>query len=247
VILQMSSAAGSARRRAEQAIADSHSAGQTGVVVMTDGQPAAVLGFTDTVRHESVTAVAALNEQTGRSPILMTGDARATADALALTVGIQEVHAGLLPADKTRIVAQIQRDGRRLLMIGDGVNDAPALATAYVGMAMGAGSDLALEAADAVVVSGRLQTVPALIELSRRARRVAQTNLLFAALVIASLVTFDFLGHLPLPLGVAGHEASTVIVGLNGMRLLSGRLWREPRISPLPAPHAAPTGQRLAA
>ena len=179
------------------------------------------------------------------SPILITGDARATADALARTVGIQDVRAGLLPAEKTRIVAQIQQNGQRLLMIGDGVNDAPALATAHVGMAMGAGSDLALEAADAIVVSGRLQTVPALIELSRRARRVAQTNLLFAGLVIVSLVTFDFLGHLPLPLGVAGHEASTVIVGLNGMRLLSRRRWREPRLSLPPVVHSEPIRQEL--
>jgi heavy metal translocating P-type ATPase len=229
VILNQPGTPGASYRTAEDAITSLRAAGHTAVVAMIDARPAAVLGLSDTVRPESRDTVAVLDEQLGRSPILMTGDAHATGHAIAGEVCIRAVHAGLLPADKTRIVEQLQGDGQRLLLIGDGVNDAPALATAHVGMAMGAGSDLALEAADAVVVSGRLQTVPALLGLSRKARRVAQGNLLFAALVIASLITVDFVGHLPLPLGVAGHEASTVIVGLNGMRLLSRRYWREPR------------------
>jgi len=162
---------------------------------------------------------------------LLTGDNAATATRLAGEVGIADVQAGLLPDDKVTAVRELEAQGARVTVVGDGINDAPALAAAHAGIAMGGtGSDLTLQTADAVVVRDDLTTIPTVITLSRRARRVVVANLVIAATFIAVLVIWDLAGHLPLPLGVAGHEGSTIIVGLNGLRLLAPRAWNPTRI-----------------
>jgi P-type E1-E2 ATPase len=208
------------------AVAEMEAAGQTAVVVRVDGTPVGVLGIADRLRDGSAATVAAITALTGTTPVLLTGDNPRAAARLATQVDITDVRAALLPQDKVHAVREMERAGHRVLLVGDGVNDAPALATAHTGLAMGrAGSDLALDTADAVIVRDELATVPALIGLSRRARRLVTANLAIAATFITVLVVWDLAGHLPLPLGVLGHEGSTVIVGLNGLRLLRKATW----------------------
>ncbi|GLY88352.1 heavy metal translocating P-type ATPase [Actinoallomurus iriomotensis] len=201
--------------------------GRTAVLVEVDGAPVGVLGIADRLREDAATTVTALAQLTGRTPVLVTGDNRRAAARLADDVGITDVRAGLLPQDKVTALNELENSGRKVLVVGDGVNDAPALAAAHTGIAMGrAGSDLALETADAVVVRDELATIPTAVSLSRRARRLVVQNLVIAAVFITGLVVWDLVGTLPLPLGVAGHEGSTVIVGLNGLRLLREAAWR---------------------
>jgi heavy metal translocating P-type ATPase len=210
------------------AVADMEESGQTAAVVRVDGRPVALLGIADRTRPAAAAAVARITAVTGAAPILLTGDNARAARRLAAQVGIRDVRAGLLPQDKAAAVTRLEAGGHRVLLAGDGINDAPALAAAHTGVAMGrAGSDLALDTADAVIMRDDLTAIPAIITLSRRARRVITANLVIAAAIIAALVAWDLAGHLPLPLGVAGHEGSTVIVGLNGLRLLRGSAWRK--------------------
>ncbi|MBP5890140.1 cadmium-translocating P-type ATPase [Streptomyces sp. LBUM 1479] len=206
---------------------DGESAEGTTVVVTRDGEAVGTLTLNDRPRSDAPGAVAALTALTGGSPVLLTGDNARAAARVAADTGIADVRAGLLPQDKVAAVRELQDGGRKVLFVGDGVNDAPALAAAHSGVAMGrAGSDLALETADAVVVRDELSAIPAVVRLSRAARRLVVQNLVIAGVCIAVLVVWDLAGHLPLPLGVAGHEGSTVLVGLNGLRLLRESAWR---------------------
>lgn len=204
--------------------ADSSPNDNTTVVVTADQQQIGTIELADRLRPSSGQAVRDLAVLTGRTPVLLTGDNHLAAQRVANAVGIIDVRAELLPQDKVRAVNEI--DGR-VLFVGDGVNDAPALATAHSGIAMGRkGSALTVDTADAVVVGDDLSVVPALVALARRARRVVIVNLAIAGTFIVALSAWDLFGTLPLPLGVAGHEGSTVLVALNGMRLLSKRAWR---------------------
>lgn len=199
----------------------------TTVLVERDGVAVGTLTLADRPRQDAPAAVAALAAVTGASPVLLTGDNVRAADQVAAATGIVEVRAGLLPEGKVEAVRELQAGGGKVLFVGDGVNDAPALAAAHSGVAMGrAGSDLALETADAVVVRDELGAIAAVVRLSRAARRLVVQNLVIAGVCIAVLVVWDLVGHLPLPLGVAGHEGSTVVVGLNGLRLLREAAWR---------------------
>ncbi|MEU0206812.1 heavy metal translocating P-type ATPase [Streptomyces canus] len=205
--------------------------GGTVVLVTGDGVPLGTLALTDRLRPHAPATTAALAALTGTAPVLLTGDNARAAARVAEATGLVDVRADLLPEGKVDAVRQLQGAGRKVLFVGDGVNDAPALAAAHSGIAMGrAGSDLALETADAVVVRDELTTVPSVVRLSRAARRLVVQNLVIAGTFITGLVLWDLLGHLPLPLGVAGHEGSTVLVGLNGLRLLRESAWRSGQV-----------------
>ncbi|MER5639827.1 heavy metal translocating P-type ATPase [Kitasatospora sp. NPDC002227] len=214
------------RAGSEGPAAELAESGHTAVLVTVDGSPAGVLGLADRHRPDAAATVAALAGLTGTPPVMVTGDNARAARRLAAELGITDVRAALLPEGKVAAVREQEQAGRRVLMVGDGVNDAPALAAAHVGVALGrAGSDLALETADAVIVRDELTTVPAVIALSRRARALVVQNLVIAATFITALVVWDLTTSLPLPLGVLGHEGSTVLVGLNGLRLLRESAW----------------------
>jgi P-type E1-E2 ATPase len=177
--------------------------------------------------------------------VLLTGDNPGAAGRLAEEVGITDVRAGLLPADKVAEVKTLQAAGHQILLVGDGVNDAPAMAAADLGVAMGRhGSDLALETSDAVIVRDELAILPKIIDLSGRAHRVVKANLAIAATVITLLVIWDLIWILPLPLGVAGHEGSTIVVGLNGLRLLRAGAWRQAGAGQLGRGDAGPRTNR---
>ncbi|MBF6485140.1 heavy metal translocating P-type ATPase [Nocardia otitidiscaviarum] len=218
---------GEVDRVATAAVHDFQCRGYTAVVVTCAGAPIGVLAISDQSRAEAGAAVAATRVVTGTAPVLLTGDNRIAAERLAERLDIGDVQAELLPDGKVEAVRRLQADGAQVAVVGDGINDAPALAAAHVGIAMGgAGADLTLRAADAIVVRDDLTTVPAVINLSRRAHRIVVANLAIAATFIGVLVVWDLVGNLPLPLGVAGHEGSTIIVGLNGLRLLRESAWR---------------------
>jgi cobalt/nickel-transporting P-type ATPase D len=204
-------------------VSDLERSGATVVVVVIDGEPRGVIGLCDTARPGAVGAVRSLASLTGHRPVLLTGDNAGAAAHLADEVGIGAVRATLLPDQK---VAAVRELPGRVLVVGDGVNDAPAMAAAHTSIAMGrSGSDLTLQTADAVLVRDDLTAVPAVLKLARRARRMVLANLAIAGTFIAVLVVWDLFWYLPLPLGVAGHEGSTIIVALNGLRLLRRRAW----------------------
>jgi Cd2+/Zn2+-exporting ATPase len=187
------------------------------------GDAVSVMGMfamADTIRPEAADLVRDLRHLGIRRVIMLTGDHEWVACSIAKEAGIDEVRAQLLPADKLEIIRELRREGT-VMMVGDGVNDAPALAISDVGVAMGAaGTDVAMETADIVLMGDRIGNIPLLLSHTRRAKRVLVQNLTFAAAVIVVLVSAALGFSLPLPVGVVGHEGSTVLVCLNGLRLL---------------------------
>jgi Zn2+/Cd2+-exporting ATPase len=180
-----------------------------------------IVAMMDTMRPGVPDVVRALRRLGITRTVMLTGDNARVARALAEEAGMDEWRADLLPEEKVRIVRDLQARGEAVMMVGDGVNDAPALAHASLGIAMGAaGTDVTLESAHCVLMGDDLSRVVTARALSRRAVRTVRANLTFSAAVIVALIVAAFAASLPLPLGVLGHEGSTVIVVLNGLRLL---------------------------
>ena len=205
-------------------LAEFQELGKTAVIVARIvGNSATALGviaIADVIREDAATAIAELKKIGIKRVVMLTGDNWHVAEAIAKQAGIDEFYAELRPEDKMKIIKKI-REEDPVAMVGDGVNDAPALASATVGIAMGAaGTDVAMETADVVLMSNNLHNVAFAIGLSRHAKRVVFQNLTFALAVIVVLIASALGLHLPLTLGVLGHEGSTVLVCLNGLRLL---------------------------
>jgi Cu+-exporting ATPase len=204
--------------RLEAARAEAEAAGRTAVAVGWDGAARAILVVADTVKPTSAAAVASLKDL-GLRPVLLTGDNAATARAVAAEVGIDEVIAEVLPAGKADVVRRLQGEGRVVAMAGDGVNDAPALAQADLGLAIGTGTDVAIEASDLTLVSGDLRTAPDAIRLSRATLRTIKQNLGWAFGYNVAALPLAAAGLLnPLIAGLA-MALSSVSVVLNALRL----------------------------
>ncbi|GII60056.1 carbonate dehydratase [Sphaerisporangium krabiense] len=202
----------------EEAIREAHAAGRTAVAVGWDGRARAVLVVADTVKPTSEEAVARLRAL-GLTPILLTGDDRAVAEAVAAEVGITEVVARVLPSGKVDVVERLQAEGRVVAMVGDGVNDAAALARADLGLAMGTGTDAAIEASDLTLVRGDLRAAADAIRLSRRTLAVIKGNLFWAFAYNVAALPLAAAGLLnPMIAGAAMAFSSAFVVG-NSLRL----------------------------
>ncbi|MFV9504068.1 MAG: heavy metal translocating P-type ATPase [Oscillochloridaceae bacterium umkhey_bin13] len=178
----------------------------------------------DRERETAAAQIAALRQAGIQRIVMLTGDNARVAEALGRRVGVDEVHAGLLPEDKLRKVQELNQRYGATAMVGDGVNDAPALAAASLGIAMGAaGTDAALETADIVLMRDDLGAIAYAVGLSRRTRRIVWQNISFALAVVVILIIATLSVGIALPLGVIGHEGSTILVVLNGLRLLAYR------------------------
>lgn len=199
--------------------------GKTVLIAHNGTEWLGLFAVADTPRTEAIDLVRHLKSAGIKHIAMLTGDNQRVADTLGEQVGFTDVYAELLPEDKVDVVNSLKQYGR-VAMVGDGVNDAPALATADIGIAMGAaGTDVALETADLVLMSSDLSRIPFAIGLSRKARRVMIQNIVFSLSVIIILTIAALLPMIdvPLPLGVVGHEGSTLIVVTNGLRLLRYR------------------------
>lgn len=193
--------------------------GKTVVFVGHQDKIIAIYALKDTVRKDAKEAIAAIKKR-GIKTIMLTGDNELTAKAVAEETGIDDYVAGCLPNEKVDHIRELIKQHGKVAMVGDGINDAPALALADVGIAMGEGTDVALETADVILMKNHLSRITDSIETSSKMNRIVKQNVFFSLTVIAVLIISNFLQAIDLPLGVIGHEGSTILVILNGLRLL---------------------------
>jgi Cd2+/Zn2+-exporting ATPase len=195
--------------------------GKTVVWVAYAGELVGIIAVADAVRPEAAQAINQLRKLGIEQIVMLTGDNERTAHSIAQEVGVDQVYAELLPEDKVNVIQYLQKQYKAVAMVGDGINDAPALAQASVGIAMGiAGSDVALETADIVLMADRLEKLSHAIRLGRRTHVIVKQNIAIALGSVFLLLIANFVSNITMPLGVIGHEGSTIIVTLSGLRLL---------------------------
>lgn len=205
---------------AHEALDTLKSAGKTAVLVSLNGGIIGVLGIADTLRANAPEMIRTLNQQ-GVKVVMLTGDDERTAQAIAAQAGITEVRAGLLPEDKLDAIRELQAGGRVVAMVGDGINDAPALAAADIGIAMGAaGTDIAIETADIALMADDLMKIPKAIRLSKATLNNIRQNVVIALVTVTALLAGVLLREVHMAGGMLIHEISVLVVILNGMRLL---------------------------
>ncbi|HHX7325515.1 heavy metal translocating P-type ATPase [Streptococcus pyogenes] len=203
----------------EETIQVEESQGKTLIFVSRDNQLVAYYALLDDIKLESKRAIEALHAM-GIKTVMLTGDQERTANYVAQKLGIDEVVANCMPQDKVAKLAELKTKYGFVAMVGDGINDAPALAQADVSYAIGPGTDIAMESADSVIMDD-LTRIPFSIQLSRKMKTIIKQNIVFALSVITLLILANVFQVVNLPLGVVGHEGSTILVILNGLRLLS--------------------------
>ena len=209
----------------QQAIDQLDAQGHTIMTVLLDGVPQGAIALSDRERPDARTAIARLQSLGVRPVVMLTGDRTAVAKAIGASVGVDEIRAELLPEDKIAAVRELLQKHHAIAMVGDGVNDAPALAMATVGVAMGrGGTDVALEAADVALMADDLGRIPFAVALARFARGVIRQNVLVSMAMVLALIPLTLSGVVNTTLAVIMHEGSTVAVVLNGLRLLA---WRD--------------------
>jgi Cd2+/Zn2+-exporting ATPase len=196
-------------------------AGKTAVLVALDGIATGILGISDGLRPGAAATLARLKDSGVKKILMLTGDDELTARAIAHEAGIEDVRAGLLPEDKLQAIRALQKEGHVVAMVGDGINDAPALAAADVGIAMGAaGSGIAIETADIALMADDLEKVPEAIRLSRATVGNIRQNLVIALITVSALLAGVLLDEVHMAGGMLVHQASVLVVIFNGMRLL---------------------------
>lgn len=198
---------------------DLASLGNTLVFIEINGELSAFIAMKDVVREETKLAIDHLKKQ-GIHTVMLTGDSEKTAGAIASESHVDEFFAECLPEVKVEKLKTLKSKFKTVAMVGDGINDAPALAIANVGIAMGGGTDVALETADIVLMKNDLPRIADAIDLSKRMNRIIKQNVIFSITVIMILISSNFFQMLDLPYGVIGHEGSTILVILNSLRLL---------------------------
>ena len=236
----------SQKRLIQEHIAQLADQGKSTVLVAINSQYVGILALSDRPRENARQTLGELKELGIKRTIMLTGDHKRAAAAIAAQVGVDEYFSDLLPEDKLSLIQGLRRRFRTVAMVGDGVNDAPALASASLGIAMGgAGSDVAIETADVVLMSSDLGMLPHAIGLSRRARRIILQNLLIALGVISITAPAAALGLTSLGMAVLLHEGSTVVVVLNSLRLLAYKARGMPLAAEAKVRESAPAAEQL--